>query len=64
MTTRYAVAYDRPTSKGVSTIHLGDFVALIDAASLVRQLSDEGRGNVRVRLREVGDYVDALDVAL
>jgi hypothetical protein len=56
----YAVAYDRPAGKGVSTVHLGDFRALIDASSLIRQLTDEGRRNIRVRAREISEYVDAL----
>ena len=58
--TRYAVAYDRPTSNDkAAVIHLGDFGALIDTASLVKQLNDEGKQNVRIRSRLVSDYVDS-----
>lgn len=59
MTEHYAAAYDRINSKGeAATTHLGDFRAVIDTASLVKQLKDEGKQNVRIRSRFVGAYVD------
>lgn len=54
----YYAAYDRPTSKGFSTIHLRHFYEPMDAQSLLTRLRDEGRSNVRLRSREVGEFKD------
>ena len=54
----YYAAYDRETSKGASTIHLGHFVAPMDAQSLLTAMRDEGKSNVRLRQREVGEFKD------
>ncbi len=57
--THYAVAYDRITGKDkLSTAHLGDFRDIMDTASLVAQLKDEGKQNIRVQSRLISDYVD------
>lgn len=54
----YYAAYDRPVSKGFSTIHLGHILEPMDAQSLLTTMRDEGKSNVRLRQRQVGEYED------